>query len=522
MLSKISNIKISKIITRFLIVPGILLLIFSCQEDRLYESFYKEQKLTIASFIEANKDSFSYYYELIKSNDMMGSLSAYNPYGNNYTLFLPSNDAFEKYFNENPNYKSMEELLADKVYSHTLARYHIVNSAFRTNDFPYGSLPDTTATGELLIIAIDTASSRPKVNGEAFIIRPDIEVLNGFIHVIDKVLEPVTSPVSSWIEQREHFSIFRDALELTGLKELLGSVGRYTLMVETNLVFNAKGIFSVEDLITRYSPDNINFTEADNGLYRFIAYHILDDIFYLDDFEGQVSNYNTLSVYPVRIDGIGLNIRINQGVGVLDTLITGTDTTLINYLSLQYDVSNNQTSNGAIHLINHVMEPFLPVRSVLNFQFHNEPIINAIRNEAAIYEFPQEVNFQYIQWTGSKSLTFVKSPTNISNVFNNDYIILEGNFTMTYHIPKILPGRYNLYITAHATSVANAMVDVILDGKQIGGSIDLSSGGTNNIPFYTFLLGTVDLNEYALHTIGVRTVIPGRFMCDRFTFEPIN
>lgn len=452
----------------------------------------------------------------------MAALSAYNPNGNNYTLFLPNDQAFEKYFTENPNYRSMEELLADKEYSRALARYHIVNSAFNTNDFPFGSLPDTTATGEHLIIAIDTASTRPKINGEAFITRPDIEVLNGYIHIIDKVLEPVTSPVGDWVKQRNQFSIFSDALELTGLMDMIVSDGRYTLLIESNQIFNRKGIFSAQDLINKYSPGNVNYNEADNGLYRFIAYHILDGIYYLDDFEGQVTSYNTHTIYPVRIDGTGLNTRINQGVGVLDSLVSGSGTTLINYINLLYDQSNNQASNGAIHLISHVMELFLPGRSILNFQFHNEPAINLIRNVAAIYEFTPADNLQYIQWTGAKSLSFVKSAQAVPGVWNDDYIILDGNFSMTYAIPRMLPGRYNFYINAHARSELNAMIDIFLDGNQIGGSIDLSSGGTANTPFYTFLIGIVDLMDYAPHTIEVRTVIPGRFMCDRFVFEPIN
>ena len=525
-MQKITKIIISMnirfVITRIFIIPAFSFLLFSCEEEELVISYYPEQKHTIYSYIESNLDSFAIYHKLLQSNGLAGALSAYNPYGNDFTLFLPTDRAFESFLNEHPDYRNIDDLLADNEYSAILTKFHIVNSAFETSDFPFGALPDTTATGDQLIIAIDSLSNRPIINGEAFIMKPDIEVLNGVIHVIDKVLEPITYHITQWGEQRsDRFSVFFDALEVTGLDQLLGNDGRFTLFIESNQVFRKRGIHSVEDLKELYSPNNSNYTEDDNGLYRFIAYHILDDIYYLDDFEGSNMNYNTYSIYPVQIDGQGLNILINQGVGVLDTLINGIDTTFINYIGFQYDQSNNQAKNGAIHLIDQVMELYLPARTTVNNRFHEEPAIRMIRNEPIVKDFTANDNLEYISWTGPEILSYVKTAENISGVWNDDYIRIEGNFTLKYEIPRLLPGRYNFFVAAHANSVENAMIDIRLNGNPVGGSIDLSSGGTSSAPFYRFLIGAIELNEYRTHTIEVRTVIPGRFLCDLFSFEPI-
>lgn len=494
----------------------------SCENERLYESFYPEDYFTIAEYMEAGKDSLGIYYQLVEELDLLQSLSAYNPYGNSYTLFLPDDNAFMKFFESSDAYSSLEDLLANPEYASILARYHIVNSALETNDFPFGSLPDTTATGDFLTVAIDTASLQPLINGEASILIPNIEMINGYIHIIDKVLEPVTFPLSEWITERDNFSIMQQVFVVTGLMNTLSGDGAYTLLLETDDVLRKQGYDAFEDLVEAFSPDRDDYTDPSNGLYRFAAYHILEGIYYLDDFEGTTANYNTMTVYPVRINGETLELKINPGVTVFDTIVEGQDTTLIDYIGLNYERSNNQAMNGAVHLVDQTVELFLPGRSEVINQFHNEPAINTIRNDAGVTEFSESELFEVIHWTGADKLTYVKSGEQINGVWNNDYIILEGSFTMTYTIPKLLPGKYNFYMNAHARDDKNASVNVFLDGIPLGGNLDLSSGGTSSNPYFNFLIGTVDLEEYAEHTIKVSTVIPGEFKCDRFTFQPVK
>ena len=214
------RMKILKIYLLVGIFAGLFLFFVSCENDRLYESFYPEEKYTIASYLETSQDSLSMYYQLLKSLDLLNALSAYNPHGNSYTLFLPDDQAFNKFFEDSKSFSSMADLLADPGYAATLAKYHIVNTALETNDFPFGSLSDTTATGDYLTVAIDTASLQPLINGEASIVTPNIELINGYIHIIDKVLEPITFPVSDWINERSTFSMLRIVFVLTGRRTL--------------------------------------------------------------------------------------------------------------------------------------------------------------------------------------------------------------------------------------------------------------------------------------------------------------
>ena len=92
-----------KISLRILLFYGLIafIVIFSsCEDDRLYQSFYPEENLTITSYLESQKENYSYYLRLLEETDLTGALSAYNAYGNNFTLFLPSNTAFDDYFSD--------------------------------------------------------------------------------------------------------------------------------------------------------------------------------------------------------------------------------------------------------------------------------------------------------------------------------------------------------------------------------------------------------------------------------------
>ena len=149
------------------------------------------------------------------------TLTAFNPHGDNYTLFLPTNEAFDRFISNSKKYNSFQDLLDDKDYVNELVRYHVVNMALRANDFPYGALPDTTLSGDLLSISyrIHGDTVLPIVNNNASLITYDIELINGFIHIIDEVLEPVVFNNYEWLKLYPEYSIFTMALEMTGLSD---------------------------------------------------------------------------------------------------------------------------------------------------------------------------------------------------------------------------------------------------------------------------------------------------------------
>ncbi len=518
----------SKFLTKVSLSLITLFIIMSCERELEPVSFIDESYIAISKFIE-NNDEFSMFWEVLVYGNLDITLSAYNPFGNDgYTVFVPTNAAFERFINHSPEYNSFEDLLADEFFVSLLGRYHIVNKEINTNDFPYGALPDTTASGDLLTIGFssDLDTSFYKINNVAPVIVPNLELSNGTIHVINEVLEPVAYSSFDWLKKNGDNNIIVQALELTKLNDTLGvyrnsSTGNlvnnyYTLLVEPDSLFFSKGIFTIDDLINRYSTPGLDYDDPENIFYQFVAYHILEGSYFLDEFDGS-RNYNTYAFIPISISQ-ALDIRINYGEDTITLEINDGDTTAITYRRLDYYASNILSKNGAIHRLRDILELKTPSRSTRTFQFYEENDINALKKIRAVHPFVDSDAFEYFHWTGPEEILYVKAhDTDKAN--NDDYIEIKGNFTIEYTIPKVLPGRWEMIIQADANSNQNANIWVYVDGKKLGSSFDLTKGGD---PYKKFLIGTVEFLNYSEHTITVSSLIPGTLKWDYLRFEPVQ
>ncbi len=497
----------------------------SCVKEYPIVPFFEGEDESISEYIDSNAVEFSYFRTALLNTNLYATLSARNPHGNLYTLFLPTNEAFERFVNSHAGYQNIDELLSDQDYLSALVKYHIINTGFPTNEFSFGALSDTTISGDLLNIGFSGSwdSTTYVINNNASVIVPNIELANGYIHVIDEVLTPVVFNSMEWLTLQSEYSIFSDALRITGLKDTFNTINGIalnTLLIEPDLVYNKNKIYTIEDLINVISPDDMNYTSATNNLYQFVAYHIMDGKHFLNDFEGVNTNFNTYAVFPLYINGEGLDILINTSAQVFDTIITNNDTTIINSIGINYEASNILTKNGAIHQIDQMMQLYRPRPKRRVFRFYEEEVIQEARSVAREYVFNEndKSKFKYISWSGVEEIRYVK--TSGIEAYDDDYIALDGNFEISYQIPKILPGEYELQIRAQTTSSSNASIWVYLDGKRIGGNIDLSVGPDKWGNEYRWMdVGTIRLEEFVSHTVTVKSLIEGTFYWDQIRFE---
>lgn len=527
----------SRIYKICLILP---LVMFTCVPDYSDQIFLDEDLVSIARYIEDNKETYSRFHRIMTEGALVDPLNSYNPTGTGFTLFLPTDEAFDRYVQNNQKYNTFEDLIADTEFVRVLGRYHLVNINLKTNEFPYGALPDTTATGDLLTIGFSSNldSTVYKVNSVAPVISGNLEMANGYIHVISEVLEPVNFSGYQWLSEHSGYSIIAQALEVTGLKDTLGlyrstSSGqlvknKYTLLVEHDSIFSRNGISSIDDLIEAHATPGLALTHPDNELYQFAAYHVLEGEHFLVDLN-ESRNFNTYANAPVKIVA-GLEVRINPGVDTfrIDVSELG-DTTVINYVTLFYQESNILTKNGAIHLITEVMEFNIPPISDRTFEFYEEPEINRVRNDPGSYYFFEEDKdeLEVITWTGPKEILYHKSSSSSEPAYRQDYIEVEGNFVISYTMPKILPGRYTLFLRANAynSNSEHATILVYIDGERMSGNFDLNTGGSNSNPYRVnnkwdgYEIGNVEFNKYSEHTITIESLIPGIFTWDRVAFK---
>lgn len=336
------------IMIRFLILWIILsAVITSCESDPYGENWDKNIS-TICEYLKTNQEEYSKFCRLLDEGKLFTALCAYNPYGEDYTLFLPTDEAIDHFIEQNQNYENFEELMMDTSFIYTLVRYHTLNKKVRTNDFPDGAIIDRTLTGDRLSVAFYTKDNNAliKINNVAPIIKPNLEMTNGYIHVISEVLQPVEVSGYEWLQQQDDYSILAKAMELSGIKYKLW-MDKYTILAEHDSVYHRNGILNIEDLIGRVRTSLI--------LYNFAAFHIIGGEYYLNDLNWGNNKYWTIGNEQLVID-VGDNIRIDPGsdnYGI--TISEKGDTTGINYIRPVWESCNIVTKTGPVHSISDLL-----------------------------------------------------------------------------------------------------------------------------------------------------------------------
>jgi hypothetical protein len=306
--------------------------------------------------MDKNQEEYSMSYQLLENGKMLSALCGYNPYGEDFTLFLPTNEALEKFINSNEKYGNFEELLNDTSFIYELTRYHTLKRKVHTNEFPDGALSDSTLTGERLIVGFysDGNNQVIKMNRAASIIKPNLNMTNGYIHVINEVLQHAEIDGYSWLQQQDNYSILAKALETAKVKNRLWW-SKYTILAEHDSIYHKKGIFTVQDLIERIGTPGSSLTNTSNSFYRFAAFHLVGGEYYLNDFKWGSKNYATMGSRPLTID-VGFEIRINPGIDIYGMKISSSgDTTWIDYIKPLVENSNVITSTGPVHAISDLL-----------------------------------------------------------------------------------------------------------------------------------------------------------------------
>jgi len=501
----------------------------ACREPERVAGFEDAEQSSIYDYIVDNKEQFSDFLAILEVGGIDKTLSAYNPNGTGYTLFLPNNKAIDNFIQNNEGISSLNDILNNPEFAAAFSRYHVLNMEAHTQDFPFGAFPEPTLSGDYLTVSfiIETDSSYYKINNQATVILPNIEVSNGYIHVIETALEPITFTSYGWLQENSGFSIFKAAMEITGVKNLIDFNSKdfensspLTLLVEPDFVYKKKGINSIEDLAALISPGDNNYTSIANPLYNYCTYHVLTGGRYINDFEGLATNYTTLSEIPLNINGMGNDLLINKGKQVFDTIVSGADTSIVDYIGFLYDESNITTQTGAIHQIDQIMRQVSPSRAIVTFEFWEEPLINEYRKETGSYLIEDKEALYYIAWKGA-DLFFTEKGEEQTSAWGNDYLEINGDFRISYEVPKIVQGKYMVFLGADKYNEQNALIEVYIDGKKVSSLIDLSHGGTANSPFQKIELGSIDFKKYESHKVEIVPLIPGRFLWDYIRFEPI-
>ena len=246
-----------------ILLSGILVLSLFCVkcDDPLNGStFSAYDEQPVGLWLESQPE-YSEFVKLLKLTDLYNALNVKM----DFTCFVADNSAIAEYL-KSKGLTSVEEL--DVKTAAFLLAYHIIPGNKYDHTAFTGKLTDSTASGDYLTIkpVEEGGINAIYINNYSLIVQKDIEVINGFIHKIDRLLDPITITVGDVIHKNERYSIFSAALKECGLDDLLSSRSRVvgittikdykTVFVVSDSIFKENGIQSLEDLKTAY-PDTL-------------------------------------------------------------------------------------------------------------------------------------------------------------------------------------------------------------------------------------------------------------------------
>ncbi len=226
----------------------LFLLLFSCKTEPIrWEP--KSTDLVISQYVDSD-DNYSEFNDLMQKTGVNSLLAVRGP----FTLFLPPNSAMQAYYSEKGITSYLD--LSDEQQTQ-LVMNHVVNAQIESGGIGLGALREVNGIGDYLVS--EFSGSDIIINKNSKIIDRDILAANGVVHIIDRVLDPVTKSVYEVLQSDPAFSIFAQGLERTNIKDTLNIISfpygtrtartRYTILAISDEVFHSNGINTIDDLI---------------------------------------------------------------------------------------------------------------------------------------------------------------------------------------------------------------------------------------------------------------------------------
>lgn len=323
----------------------------SCKESLNEGDYAIASKQTVTEYLSSDT-TYSYIKALFdrvklgRSEDA-SSLSSVMSARGNYTVFAPTNQAIREYM-DSLGISSIDAM--DDETASLIAKSCIIDNgddgAYETPDFPStgGAFAISNLNDRVLTCTAD-ANSTYVINGTSPIVKENIEVSNGMIHIVSTVISPSADNLPDRIAAAPNMQVFAELLTLTSWADSLTQnldqdyekenyqeitdyrlasepnhvirrpthryIG-YTALVETDDVLaDALGVSIVKDekgkvqnmdevlaaLKTKakeWYPESTDddLTSGDNAVNRFVAYHLLLGSMPYDKFVRHLNEYN--------------------------------------------------------------------------------------------------------------------------------------------------------------------------------------------------------------------------------------
>ena len=467
-----------------------------------------------------SRPEYSMWVQLLKKADLYNALNI----GTQFTCFIADNNAVAAYLNSN-GYQSVEEMNDEDA--RYLMQFHIIaDVAYQSVSF-LGKMEDKTLSGDNLTIKAEEGGINAYyINNYAGIIIKDQEAINGTLHKIDKVLNPVVETVWDLINN-DRYSIFRDAIKECGLQERLNQKERYfgeiairdykTVFVVSDSIFAENDIHTLEQLKTIY-PD-VKTGSDSSAFYKYIAYHVIPSFSDFTDL-GTINKDAVDKVKNVPTFAPNELISIADVKGTL--VFNRTADKPVHLLTGKYDMLAN---NGFVHEIDGLL-PVSPAEAASVFweltDYDAFKILPDYKKwssklDGNKYSIDRE-NVVGIRWkTVPDDDNAVRYYLRSLQWFQDDDAVTMalGNVGWAeFDMPVIAKGKYKVSIKYLGYN-ARGTGRFYFDGMPFGGDFAFTSN-------YSKDLGEITFPEQTSHVFKIVVVKKGDMEIDQFIFKPVK
>jgi uncharacterized surface protein with fasciclin (FAS1) repeats len=432
------------------------------------------EDVNIVDYMKKYPETFSEYLKVLERTNISPYLNAYGT----YTCFAPTNDAFKTYLQQTGK-TSTDQMDTSALLS--LCRLHLIQDTIPTRSFSDGKMPTPTLYGQYLISSVDDGGVT-RVNRQANISQANILTGNGYIHVIDRVLQPATLTLAKMVEQNARYSIFTQALKSTGFYDSLNIVNNpdttrrwLTLLAESDSVLRVAGINSYTDLVRKYNKTG-NPRNPEDSLYLYVAYHVLPGIKYVADIVSAPSHPTLAPLNVVTAELSGQLVLINQAIfnGIPEAGIP-----------VDRAASDNSATNGVLHNLSG--DIYIKIRTPVGvyWDIADQPEIR--KNVSVFRKVGKNMNLTYglladITWQYTPavfSYTSVSS-TSADFYYYNDLIAFNlrtpanQNNWIEFTTPLLVKGKYKVWICFRRSN-QGAYTQVSFNGNPLSRIVDMNA-----------------------------------------------
>ncbi len=536
-----------------IIIIAVMLPLFGCEDDNKDRKFMAFDELVVLDYL-AETPQYTEWYNLILQ---AGMGETFRLSTTPMTCFIVNNEALLSYLKEKYGIDRVGDL--DQEDAKTLVKYHTLpNTTMYLSSFRNGKLADSTASGDYLACLFTSGDDGAVyLNQESKIINYDKVMVNGIIHEIDQVIDPVVNTFMDYLQvHADRYSIMNEMIEACpdSTKALFSQLQdnkvknmkcRRTLFVVPDEVYHAKGYANFAELKAKLPL-------SDAEVEQYVRYHLLSREMYGKDIIQRLE-YGSVTKAGDGSSSLAHQLVDEKGVALetmaANKLILAKDDGIIDIL-FNEDATDggvkflNETSyniplkNGVLHELDGVLkmaDPASMITLVELTDYINFEKISTYRQEGlgktqTLME--AEDYAPYIKWestpvTKGDAVAYVVFTEGSYNFKGNGFLngdclyISPGPVGFVEFItPPIPKGTYSVWPFYKTTKNTGGKYKVSIDGNAIGGEFTAYTPGYDN--YWITKLGTVTFTETKSHTIRVAVGSrQGEMLLDMFILEPI-